>query len=198
MTLLVLSETPADVHRYLLPSERLVVAVRRHPSVMFPIVCLMAANVTAFALVAADVIPGGTSVLVTLGLLFLLICYFLYRSVSAWGRTYFIVTSARIVLVGLHRKLTAIPVMDADDMTFIRTPTGRIMGYGSFLIKKSGSDGRVYKIRYMPYPEQLYLEISGLIFPEGRDSRTTRLRSTLRQLNSGFREWVPAADGSIR
>jgi hypothetical protein len=168
MMLWVLRKPPADVYRYLLPSERLVVTVRRHPSVMSPIMGLMAANVAAFALIIADVISGGFAVLIALGLLFFLACYFLYRSVRGWRRTYFIVTSARIVLIGLHRKLTAIPVMDADDMTFIRTPAGRVMGYGSFSIKRPGSGGRVYKIRYMPYPEQLYLEITGLIFPEGR------------------------------
>jgi hypothetical protein len=178
------NETPAEVYRYLLPSERLIITVRRHPSVVFPVVCLLAANVTAFALVAADVIPDSTAVLVILGLLFLLVCYVLYRRVSAWRKTYVVVTSARIIILGLHRKLTVIPIAEAVDMTFVRTLAGRIAGYGSFLIKKSGPVGRAYKIRYLAYPEQLYLEVSGLNFPDGRDSRATRSRSASRELKS--------------
>lgn len=167
MILVIPDETPAEVYRYLLPSEELIITLRRHPSAVFPVVCLLAANVTVFALVAADIIPGSTAVLVILGLLFLLVCYFLYRSVNAWRKTYVVLTSARIIILGLHRKLTVIPIGEADDMTFVRTLPGRIAGYGSFRIKKPAPGRGPYKIRYLPYPEQLYLEVSGLNFPAG-------------------------------
>jgi hypothetical protein len=184
MILVLSDETPAEVDRYLLPSERLIITLRRHPSAVFPVVYLLASNVTAFALVAASIMPGGTPVLVILGLLFLLVCYFLLHSVSTWRKTYFVVTSARIILVGFYRKLTVIPITEADDMILVRTPPGRIMGYGSFLIKKPAPSRRAYKIRYLPYPEQLYLEVSALIFPADRDPRATRPRSASRRLRS--------------
>jgi hypothetical protein len=168
---------PADVYRYLLPSERSIIVVRRNPVVLARTACLLAANVTVFALSAADVIPGGTGVLTFFGVLLPLSCYLVYHSIRAWLRAYIVITSARIMLVNLQWKhpLVVIPLADAYDMTYVRTLIpGRIAGYASFLLKQSGPRRRPRKIRYLPYPEQLYLEVSGLLFPAGRDSRATR------------------------
>jgi hypothetical protein len=40
---------------------------------------------------------------------------------------------------------------------------GRLLGYGTLVIKSSGS---AEKIRLLPYPEQLYLEMYSIIAPE--------------------------------
>jgi hypothetical protein len=178
---------PADVYRYLLPSERNVITVRRHPVVLAPAACLLAANVTALALSAADVIPGGTGVLALCGALLPLSCYLVYHSIRAWLRACIVVTGARIMLINLRWKhpLIVIPLADAYDMTYVRTLIpGRIAGYASFLIKQSGPRRRPRKIRYLPYPEQLYLEVSGLLFPADRDSRATRSPSAERRLSA--------------
>jgi hypothetical protein len=37
------------------------------------------------------------------------------------------------------------------------------LGYGTFVVKTSGPDE---KIRLLPYPEQLYLEVYGTLAPE--------------------------------
>ena len=38
-----------------------------------------------------------------------------------------------------------------------------LLGYGTLVIKSSGPDE---KIRLLPYPEQLYLEMYGILAPE--------------------------------
>jgi hypothetical protein len=60
--------------------------------------------------------------------------------------------------------VTEIPLSEATGLSFIRTMPGRLLGYGTFRVKQPGSRWRVRKIRFLPYPEQLYLELSGLIF----------------------------------
>ena len=56
------------------------------------------------------------------------------------------------------------PLSEATGLSFIRTIPGRLLGYGTFRVKRPGSLWRVLKIRFLPYPEQLYLEVCGLIF----------------------------------
>jgi hypothetical protein len=158
---------PAEVTRYLVPSETQTITVRRHPAVLTLPVSLLVADVTAFALVAADVIPGGAAPLAVLGILFPLSCYFLYRSVLAWWRTFLVITIRRILLINWQRKrrLITIPIMEADDISFVRTLPGQFVGYGSFQLNDSGLRRRLRKIKYLPYPEQLYLELCAMIFP---------------------------------
>ena len=42
---------------------------------------------------------------------------------------------------------------------------GRIFGYGAFRIGPDGPDQLV--VDYIPYPEQLYLEVHGILYPDG-------------------------------
>jgi hypothetical protein len=151
---------------YLLPSESIVVEVRKHPAVLMAPSCLLIADVTAFSLSAADVTPEGAMYLVTFGLLFPLLSYLFYRSKLAWQRALFVVTSRRIILASWRRSspLIVLPVTDAEDMVFSRTVRGRLLSYGSFKLWRLGTDPRAFKIDYLPYPEQIYLEVCGLVY----------------------------------
>jgi len=43
-----------------------------------------------------------------------------------------------------------------------------LLGYASFVFEFDGSPPRI--VEYLPYPEHLYLEVQGLVFPDpGRD-----------------------------
>lgn len=163
---------PADVHPYLLPSEKHVVTVRRHAVVLTPAAGLLVINMTAFTLSAADVIQGGAPLLAGLGILLPVSCYILYRTVRSWLRGYVIVTSARIMLANVACKnpLFIIPLAEARDMTFVHMMLfGRDLGFGSFIFKKSDTLDRALKIRYLPYPEQLYIEVCDLAFKDDQD-----------------------------
>jgi len=156
---------PADVRPYLVPSERQVITVHRHPVALFPPAFLLAADVTVFVLTATDVIPGGGAVLAILALLLPLCGYILYRSVFRWLRFYFVLTNSRMLLVNGHRKrsLTAIPITEAGYLSFTRTLPGAVVGYGAFRFNTGYLPKGERKVNLLPFPEQLYLEISGLI-----------------------------------
>jgi hypothetical protein len=157
---------PQGVLPYLLPTEMQVISLHKHLAVLILPICLLVADVITFALNAADVIPRSAEVLTVLGIIFVPSGYFLYHRVLIWSRTFFVVTSNRIILINWQRKrrLLVIPIAGADDMSFIRTVPGRLLGYGSFLLYAADLPKRAFKIGYLPYPEQLYLEVSALIF----------------------------------
>ena len=47
---------------------------------------------------------------------------------------------------------------------------GQLLGFGEFVVESAGQDQALRHIEYLPYPEQLYLEVCGLIFKEKDES----------------------------
>ncbi len=156
-------QLPPAAYRYLLPYERHVIAVRRHPAVLAGPFGLLAGAVIAATLLTATrrrdvaVLRGawGAS-----GAALLVSAVRLY----AWLSSYVVVTDTRVLhvksLAGVE--VAAIPLREVRAVDLRRSLPGRLLGYGTFVIKSSGPDE---KIRWLPYPEQLYLEVSGLLAP---------------------------------
>jgi hypothetical protein len=69
----------------------------------------------------------------------------------------------------LSRTVAAVPMDKVTGLTLQRTVLGRLLGYGTLIVASPGRRQAFRKVRYLPYPEQLYLEISGLLWPEGMD-----------------------------
>jgi len=83
-----------------------------------------------------------------------------------------VVTSQRFVLATgvITRKVNMMPLSKVTDMSFQRTTLGRILGYGEFILESAGQDQALRVVDHIPYPEQLYLEVCGLIFKDNDDS----------------------------
>ena len=64
------------------------------------------------------------------------------------------------------RTVTAMPLDKAMSLKLQRTVLGRLLGYGSLIVISPDRRQAFRKVRYLPYPEQLYLEISGLLWPD--------------------------------
>jgi hypothetical protein len=162
---------PDDVWAYLLPIEDRVVAVRKHPAMLAWRVLLLLADLTAFALTAAGVSRGGPVILAMLGVGFAVFAFLAWDGVVVWSRTFFVLAGTRIILVNWQwgrRRMAVISLNEAVDMVFVRTALGRFAGYGSFRIRPAGGGRRWRRISYLPYPEQLYIEVCGLIYLEPR------------------------------
>jgi uncharacterized membrane protein YdbT with pleckstrin-like domain len=153
---------PASVSRYLLPHERSVIAVRKHPAELAgPLVLVLGGLVTAGELTRRSVRPK-----VVWGAYLSVLLYFLQRA-AAWQGTYFAVTEARMILVSgfVTRKVAMMPLARVTDMSFRRSALGRLLGYGEFIVESAGEEQTLRSIDFLPYPEQLYLEVCGLVFP---------------------------------
>ena len=90
------------------------------------------------------------------------------QEVYAWLEDYFVVTSQRLLLAeGVFKKtVNMMPLGKVTDMRFERSATARLLGYGTFIVESAGQDQALSKIDHLPYPEQLYIEVCGLIFKD--------------------------------
>ena len=147
---------PPLVHRYLLPDERQVIAVRFHPARFIPPL-VTALGALSLAIVLSTVLRGAGVVaawLITL----VLVGNLAYTAVD-WLSRYLVVTSHRIFLVDGSGTTLEWQLADVKEVRLIRTIGGRLLGYGTLIF---GSE-RV-AIDSLPYPEQLYLEIMGMLY----------------------------------
>lgn len=155
---------PATVNRYLLPSERQVIMVRQHPARVLP-----ALTVAAGGLLAAEAVNGiAGSVKWARFAVWVLAGFLLVRAVVdvlAWYVQYIVVTNRRLILTSgiLGRKVTVLPLQTLQNLAFTRSAGGRVLGYGAFSAEADGQ--AIPVIDYIPYPEQLYLEIYHLLYP---------------------------------
>ncbi|HEY0935410.1 MAG TPA: PH domain-containing protein [Trebonia sp.] len=109
-----------------------------------------------------------TSVLLVIWLLWLILVIRLLFKIYAWLEDYFVVTSKRLLLAtGVFRKtVNMMPLSKVTDMRFERSPIGRIFGYGTFIVESAGQEQALHTVDHLPYPEQLYIEVCGLIFKD--------------------------------
>jgi uncharacterized membrane protein YdbT with pleckstrin-like domain len=93
--------------------------------------------------------------------------------VFEWNENYFVVTSQRMLLSqGLvTKKVNMMPLAKVTDMSFQRSTWGRLLGYGEFIVESAGQDQALRNVKFIPYPEQLYLEVCGLIFKEEEEPK---------------------------
>lgn len=158
---------PASVNKYLLPHEHQVITVRKHPAVLILPIAL------ALGVILISIVVGSTILLHTpnAALVLLVICLiflgYLGLKVWEWSEDYFVVTSDRMLEAKgvFTRQIGMMPLVKVTDMRFERSPLGRLLGYGSFILESAGQEQALQTIDHVPYPEQLYLEICALIFP---------------------------------
>ncbi len=159
---------PASVNKFLLPNERQVITVHQHPAVLIMPILYVLVGLAIAGLLGSTVTHGNSTAILVIWLLWALLVLWLGYKVFDWSRTYFVVTSRRLVLsTGLFTQdVNMMPLTKVTDMSFQRTATGRLLGYGEFIVESAGQDQALSHIRFLPYPEQLYLEVCGLIFQE--------------------------------
>ena len=159
---------PASIYRVLLPHERRVITVRFHPAVLIKPVALALAGLAVAGLLSTIARLDNTDILVVIWLAWLVLLIRLLYRIYVWLEDYFVVTSQRLLLAtGVVRKsVKMMPLAKVTDMSFNRSAMGRLLGYGTFVVESAGQDQALRTIDHLPYPEQLYLEVCGLIFKD--------------------------------
>lgn len=161
------ANAPASVNRYLLPHERSCITVRIHPAIMARPLILFSGLVSGGLVAARKLTNRPVRPEMAGGAYLPVLLYFLYR-VAARQATYFAVTDKRMILVSglVVRKVAMMPLAKVTDMSFQRSAMGRVFGYGEFIVESAGRDQALRSVNFVPYPEQLYLEVCGLLFPD--------------------------------
>jgi len=159
------SRSPVAINKYLLPREVQVATVRQHPAVLIAPSALALGGLLLAGVLTATVVHGTFAVIIwaAWGLLFLRL---IWKAVN-WSVDYFVVTSERLLLTTgfLTRDVNMMPLTKVTDMSFRRSFPGRLLGYGEFIVESAGQDQALRNVEFIPYPEQLYLLICGMLFP---------------------------------
>ena len=158
---------PASVYRILLPHEVRAITVRFHPAVLIKPVAWALAGLAVAGLLSTITRLSGT-ILLVIWLAWLILLIRLLYSIYVWLEDYFVVTSQRLVVVSgvIRKSVKMMPLGKVTDMSFNRSPWGRLLGYGTFIVESAGQDQALRTIDHLPYPEQLYLEVCGLLFQD--------------------------------
>lgn len=155
-----------DIERFLLPTERRVLAVRRHWSRLAEPVAAALGGL-AVMLWLDQVLPTGLPLVRDLLLAgWVALMGRLAWRVLEWRAGWFVVTDRRLLLrTGiLTRRVAMMPLIKVTDMSYSRPPAGRVLGYGEIVIESAGRDQALRRIRHLPRPDGLYLEICELLF----------------------------------
>ena len=155
----------ADPARYLLPTERPVINIRRHWAV------LAGMTVQSLLLLILGVLIAR--VLSDIDFAQMVAIYFCVFVVARWAWTFvdwyvekLVVTDKRLLLLTgiVDRNVAIMPLVKVTDLTFHRSATGLMLGYGKFVVESAGQDQALSTIDFVPKPEKLYIQISELLF----------------------------------
>jgi membrane protein YdbS with pleckstrin-like domain len=154
------------IDRYLLPTERQVIAVRRHWAILFePALTTLAGLLVLFWL--DNVLPLNMSGVRTVLLAaWVVLALRLVWKLLEWREDWFVVTDRRLLLRSglITRRIGMMPLMKVTDMSYSRPPVGRVLGYGEIVLESAGQDQALRKVTYLPSPDDLYQDICELLF----------------------------------
>jgi hypothetical protein len=163
------TRAPVVINKYLLPREVQVATVRQHPAVLLPPSAQALGGLLVAGLLTTTVVHGLLSVIIWIAWALLLI-RLLWKTLM-WAVDYFVVTTERLLLTQgfFTRRVAMMPLTKVTDMSFKRSFAGRLLGYGEFIVESAGQDQALRNVTFIPYPEQLYLLICGMIFPSSAE-----------------------------
>ena len=155
----------ANPARYLLPTERVVINIRRHWAVLAGNTLQSLLLLIIGILVAR--VGDDLDFVRTVAIYF---CVFVVARwawiIGDWYVEKLIVTDKRVLLLTgiVTRKVAIMPLVKVTDLTYNRSATGLMLGYGQFVVETAGQDQALSTIDYVPQPERLYMQISELLF----------------------------------
>lgn len=173
---------PREIDEYILPTERRVIRVRQHWSVLLK--DMTQAAIALGALVALDTYLPSSLVLDNLTWYAgLVVVVRLTIFVALWWVERIVITDKRVMLSKgiITHNIGMMPLGKVTDLTFERTITGRMMGYGKMVIESAGQIQALNEIDFMPRPEEIYEALAELIFGDKKQTRSHLLTKPRRR-----------------
>lgn len=164
------ADTPPHLDRYLLETEHVVVAVRRHPAQILEPVASAVAGVVLVLWITSHLSPDVRVVPDVLWVAWLIVLGRAVWRLLEWQNDWFVATDTRLMLTYgiLTRKVAMMPLMKVTDMSYNRSPLGRVLGYGEFVLESAGHDQAMRDVKWLPNPDELYRRICTEIFGSDR------------------------------
>ena len=152
--------------RYLLDGEQIVTAAHQHwAKVALPVLSVVAGLV--LALVLDSNLPATLGPIANLlwWSWFVLVGSAVWK-VLRWRIDWFVATDKRLILTyGLvTQQVAMMPLAKVTDMSYNRSPLGRLLGYGTFVMESAGQDQALHTVRWVAQPDDTYRAICTDIF----------------------------------
>ena len=159
--------------RYLLEGERLLTSVHQHwAKVAEPVASVVAGLVLVLAL--DSTLPATLGIVANLlwWAWFVVVARALWR-ILEWRHDWFVATDKRLILTyGLiTQKVAMMPLAKVTDMSYNRSPLGRLLGYGTFVMESAGQDQALHRVQWVADPDHTYRVICAQIFGVDDDER---------------------------
>ncbi|MBB4686063.1 PH domain-containing protein [Amycolatopsis jiangsuensis] len=157
---------PRDPDEYLLDTERRVIRIRRHWSVLLWDTFEAAALLAVCVLISYLLPPSMWVVQNILWYVALVVVLRFAYVVVEWWVERLVVTDKRFVMTTgvFTTKVLMMPISKVTDLTYQRSAWGRMLGYGTMVVESAGQIQALNRIDYLPRPEEFYDTISELVF----------------------------------
>jgi len=159
------SRLPRMGTQVLLPYERRAIVMHHHPAVLLrPVTYTLVALIIAGAL--TTVLRDAEIVDAVLWMAWLLTLGYLLLRVLNWSHNRLVVTENRMIYVCgfLTRTVMMTALTKGTDLHVKRTLLGKLLGYGTIRLDSESEYHQLRNVPYLPYPEQVFIRISALIF----------------------------------
>ena len=169
---------PREIDEYLLPTERRVIRVRMHWAVMAK--HLMQTGLFLLLMVVAQTYLPSSLIVDNLTFYLSLAAVLRFTVLTIlWWIERIVITDKRVMLAQgiITHNVGMMPLSKVTDLTFRRSLTGRMLGYGTIVVESAGQIQALNKIDYMPRPEEIYEALSELIFGEKGRTKATGMLS---------------------
>jgi uncharacterized membrane protein YdbT with pleckstrin-like domain len=169
---------PREIDEYLLPTERRVIRVRQHWAYMWN--HMFQTAVFLLLCVVLDRLVAGNLIIDNLTFYMALVAVLRFTVLTMlWWIERIVITDKRVMLAQglIVHKVGMMPLGKVTDLTFERTLSGRMLGYGTLIVESAGQIQALNRIDYMPRPEEIYEALSELVFGEKGKTRATGMLS---------------------
>jgi membrane protein YdbS with pleckstrin-like domain len=156
-----------DVDEHLLPTERRVIRVRNHWAIMAKDIVLTGLFLLLMVIAQTYLGPGKVIDNLTFYLALAAVIKFTVHAYEWWNER-IVITDKRVMLDQgiITTRVGMMPLGKVTDLTFERTATGRMLGYGTIIVESAGQIQALNRIEYVPNPQEVYEALSELIFGE--------------------------------
>lgn len=157
-----------ELAKYLVGGENIIVAVRRHWFSLMREGLLVGVTLTLAVYVDVNTTIGSGGQLlrnVTLLFFWASVAWLVWK-ILEWRHEWFVATDKRFLLFYgfIRRRVAMMPLLKVTDMTFDRSPLGRIIGYGSFILESAGQEQALSVVNFVPDADSHYRAICTQLF----------------------------------
>jgi hypothetical protein len=167
---------PRELDRYLIPTERIVLVQRKHwVAVAGPALTALAGLILVLWIGSLSASDNTLVTILFIGWLVLLARAAWFA--ADWYRDVFVATSSRLLETYgiITRRVAMMPLSKVTDMSYNRSPIGKILGYGTFILESAGQDQALGTINFVVNPDTTYRKITAEIFrPAARRATDVR------------------------